>query len=64
MGMADRAIRVAVALVIVVLLFTGVVDGVWGKILLALAAVFTLTGLLSHCPLYRPFGISTCKGTG
>ncbi len=61
MSNADRIIRILVSIVFVVLHFTGVVDGVLGKVLLALAAVFTLTSLLSYCPLYQIFGISTCK---
>lgn len=61
MSNADRIIRILVSIVFVVLHFTGVVDGVIGKVLLALAAVFTLTSLLSYCPLYQIFGISTCK---
>ncbi|HLP33077.1 MAG TPA: DUF2892 domain-containing protein [Bacteroidia bacterium] len=61
MSNADRIIRILVSVVFVVLHFTGVVDGVLGKVLLALAAVFTLTSLLSYCPLYQIFGISTCK---
>ncbi|MBP6304008.1 MAG: DUF2892 domain-containing protein [Bacteroidia bacterium] len=61
MSNTDRIIRILVSIVFVVLHFTGVVDGVLGKVLLALAAVFTLTSLLSYCPLYQIFGISTCK---
>ncbi len=61
MSNADRIIRILVSIVFVVLHFTGVVDGVLGKVLLALAAVFTLTSLLSYCPLYQIVGISTCK---
>jgi hypothetical protein len=29
--------------------------------LLILAVVFLATSLISFCPLYAPFGISTCK---
>ena len=61
MGWMDRIIRVLVSVVFVVLHFTGVVDGVLGKVLLAMAAVFTLTSLISFCPLYRLVGFSTCR---
>jgi hypothetical protein len=61
MGWMDRIIRLLVSVILVVLHFTGVVDGVLGKVLLAMAAVFTLTSLCSFCPLYRLLGINTCK---
>ncbi|MFN8317726.1 MAG: DUF2892 domain-containing protein [Chitinophagales bacterium] len=61
MGSADRLIRLVVAAVFAVLYFTGTVTGTIGIGLLVLAAVFTLTSVISFCPLYAPFGISTCK---
>lgn len=61
MGNADRLIRLVIAAIFVVLYFTGTVTGTVGIVLLVLAAVFTLTSLVSFCPLYAPFGISTCK---
>lgn len=61
MGNADRLIRLVIAAIFVVLYFTGTVTGTVGIVLLVLAAVFTLTSLVSFCPLYVPFGISTCK---
>ena len=61
MGTADRAIRVIVAVVIAALFFTNVISGVLGIVLLVLAGVFVLTSLVSTCPLYMPFGLSTCS---
>ena len=61
MGTIDRAIRGIIAAVIVVLYFTGVVSGTLGIILLVAAAIFLLTSIVSFCPLYAPFGLSTCK---
>ena len=61
MGTADRAIRVIVAVVIAALFFTNVISGVLGIVLLVLAGVFVLTSLVSTCPLYMPFGLSTCE---
>ena len=60
MGGADRVIRLIIAVAIVVLYYTGVVGGTSGIVLLALAGVFVLTSLLSFCPIYTLFGISTC----
>ena len=61
MGMADRIIRVIIAVIIAVLFFAGVIEGTLGIILLVVAGVFVLTSLISVCPLYMPFGIRTCK---
>jgi hypothetical protein len=60
MGTLDRILRVVVAVVIAVLYFTGTISGTLGIVLLALGGVFLLTSVLSFCPLYLPFGISTC----
>ena len=61
MGGADRIIRVIIAALMAVLYLTGTVTGTLGLVLLVLAAVFVLTGLISFCPLYWPFGINTAK---
>lgn len=61
MGSFDKIFRFIVALVFVVLYFTNTVTGIWGIVLLILAAVFVLTSFISFCPLYVPFGINTCK---
>ncbi len=61
MGTADRVIRVLAALVIVTLLFTGQIAGVIATGLGVLAVVFLGTSLVSFCPLYLPFKISTRK---
>ena len=61
MGMIDKAIRVIVALVVVGLIATGVLSGVWAIIAGALAAIFVLTSLINFCPLYAPFKFSTRK---
>jgi hypothetical protein len=61
MGNADRIIRVIIAVIIAALYFTNVITGTLGIVLLALAGIFVLTSLLSFCPLYAPFGLSTCK---
>lgn len=61
MGSTDRILRTVVAVVIAFLYFTGVIPGTLGIVLLVLAVVFLATSLISFCPLYAPFGISTCK---
>jgi len=61
MGNTDRLIRLVIAAVLVGLYLTGTVSGTPGIILLVLAGVFVLTSLVRFCPLYAPFGLSTCK---
>ncbi|MBK8921747.1 MAG: DUF2892 domain-containing protein [Saprospirales bacterium] len=60
MGNTDRIIRVVLAAVFAALYATGTVSGTAGLVLVILAAVFLATSFLSFCPLYLPFGISTC----
>jgi len=61
MGSIDKVIRVLVAIAFSILYFTGTVTGMFGYVLLGLGAIFLLTSVISFCPLYLPFGISTCK---
>jgi hypothetical protein len=61
MGNADKIIRTVIAVVFAVLYFTNMITGTLGIVLMVLAAVFLLTSLVSFCPLYAPFGLSTCK---
>ncbi|MEI6820516.1 MAG: DUF2892 domain-containing protein [Bacteroidota bacterium] len=63
MGTIDKAIRILVAVVVVILFFTGIISGILGIVLLVLAGVFVLTSLLSFCPLYTPLGLNTDKST-
>jgi hypothetical protein len=60
-GTIDRVIRILIAVVVVVLYFTKVVSGTLGIILLALAAIFVVTSLLSFCPIWKALGLSTRK---
>ncbi len=61
MGSTDKIVRVLIAVVVTVLYFTGTIGGTLGIVLMVLSAVFLLTSLVSFCPLYAPFGLSTCK---
>jgi hypothetical protein len=61
MGTIDKAIRIMVAVVVVILYFTKVISGTLAIILLALSAIFIVTSLLSFCPIYLPFGLTTMK---
>ena len=59
MGSYDRVIRLIIALVVGGLYYMGVIPGTVGIVLLILSAVFLLTSLVSFCPLYTIFGLST-----
>jgi hypothetical protein len=61
MSSADRLVRVIVAAVIATLYLSNVISGTVGLVLLILAGVFVATSLISFCPLYTIFGISTCS---
>jgi len=61
MGSIDRAVRLIVAVLIVILYFTQTITGTLGIVLLIVAGVFALTSFISFCPLYAPLKISTCK---
>lgn len=61
MGTLDKSVRILIAAVIALLFFTKVITGTLAIVLLVLAGVFVLTSLVSFCPLYLPFGLSTCR---
>lgn len=52
----DRVLRIVVGVVLIGLAAFGVV-GWWGW----LGLVPLLTGVLRLCPMYLPFGLSTCR---
>ena len=58
MGSADRVIRVMIAAILITLYFTGTITGTVG---IVLSVIFVLTSLISFCPLYLPFGLSTLR---
>lgn len=61
MGTMDKAIRIVIAIGIALLYYFNIIDGALAYILMVLGIIFLLTSLVSFCPLYAPFGISTCK---
>lgn len=61
MGLADRIIRIILALLVGVLYFTNVITGMLATILLIVGGVFLLTSFVSFCPLYLPLGLNTKK---
>jgi len=61
MGSIDKGIRIILAVIIGILIFTNQVAGILAIVLGIFAVVFLLTSFMSFCPLYTPFKLSTLK---
>lgn len=61
MGSYDKLLRLALAIVLIALYYTGVIHDTLGIIGLVVALILTVTSLISFCPLYTLLGINTCK---
>ncbi|MFZ0450362.1 MAG: DUF2892 domain-containing protein [Desulfatiglandaceae bacterium] len=61
MGTVDRGIRLALAIIVAILYFTGKISGIVAIVLGILALVFVITSLVGHCPAYTPLGIKTFR---
>lgn len=65
-GGADRAVRVIIGIIALVLAFTmfavtsGALVGIFAAIV---GAMMLVTAAIGICPAYLPFGLSTCKAT-
>ncbi|MGZ7495864.1 YgaP family membrane protein [Corynebacterium sp. ZY180755] len=59
-SLLDRGIRVVIAAVAVVL-GVYVLSGVWSVVAYIVAAVMAVTAIAGICPLYKVFGVNTCK---
>jgi hypothetical protein len=62
-GSKDKLIRLAIAIAIIILFYLNVFSEIVGLVLLGFALVLSITSLIGFCPLYRVFGISSCKNT-
>lgn len=56
---ADRIVRIVIAVIAAVVAWK--TAGVVSVIAWVVAAIMALTAIVGFCPLYRIFGISTCK---
>jgi hypothetical protein len=61
MGTTDKVIRIALAASIAGLYLGNVISGTMAIVGLGVVGIFVLTSLISFCPLYAIFGLSTCK---
>ena len=61
MSNTDRIVRVVIAASFAYLYFAGIVTGGLGIVLVVLGGVFVLTSVVSFCPIYAMFKLSTFK---
>ena len=61
MGNTDKGMRIIVAISVALLYYFNVIEGTLAYVLMAVAIIFLLTSLVNFCPLYKVFGINTCK---
>lgn len=57
----DRIIRLVIGVVALIAAFAVGLGGIGGIVLAVVGAVMLVTAAVGFCPLYRVFGISTCK---
>jgi len=57
----DRIIRLVVAVAATIAAFAVGAGSVGGIVLLAVAVIMLVTAAVGFCPLYRLFGLSTCR---
>jgi hypothetical protein len=60
-GSVDKIIRIVLALAVLGLYLGHLISGTAAIILGIVAVIFLLTSVVSFCPLYFPFKISTRK---
>lgn len=61
LGSVDRIVRMIIEAIIIVLYGVGIISGSSGLALMLIATVLVITGVVSSCPLYVPFGLSTFR---
>jgi hypothetical protein len=61
MGKADRIIRIIIAIVFAILIFTLSISQTLKIIMGIIAIIFIVTSIIGTCPLYMLFRISTKK---
>ena len=61
MSNIDRIVRLVIAALFAYLYFGGVLPGTLGLVLFILGIVFVLTSIISFCPIYALFKLSTYR---
>lgn len=60
-GTIDRVLRAVGALVAFIAAFAVGIGSIVGIVLAVVGAILLVTSAVGFCPLYRVFGMSTCK---
>ncbi len=63
-GVVDRGIRAVIAVAALVGALLIGIASVFGIILVVVAVIMAVTAAVGFCPLYRLFGVSTCRVAG
>lgn len=58
-GSTDKLLRLALAIVFILLFYKEIVTGVWGVVVLVAALLLTVSSLINFCPLYALLKINT-----
>lgn len=61
MSSLDRIVRIVIAAIAAYLYIGEIVPSPWGLIAIIAGGVLLATSVINFCPIYRIFGISTCK---
>ena len=65
LGSLDRILRLVIGLALLVSPLLNIpaiwTDGSWAYVSMAVGLVLTGTALFNFCPIYKLFGISTCR---
>jgi len=59
-GGIDRIVRLLAGLALIAVGALGLVASPWNIVAMGAGAVFTLTSVISFCPLYTILGINSC----
>jgi len=60
LGGLDRIVRLVAGLALIAVGALGMVAAPWHYVAMGAGAVFTLTSVISFCPLYTILGINSC----
>lgn len=60
-GVADKMIRISIAISILILHMSKIISGLAGIILMIFSGILLVTSFLSFCPIYGPLEINTCS---
>ena len=61
LGNLDKGIRIIAAIAIALLYSFNIISDTLAYVLMAIAIILLVTSLINFCPLYRIFGINSCK---